>query len=315
MRTFINLTVYILILTGLYSCNSDVFVDDFRTADTELSLDGNGDTAIIKFASSNWDYLSLYIYDDSFTDKLQIYDEHNNLIIEEPYPYMKGLGKIVCNEKLTDFIIERSNPKELKITVGENARPYPISLVLIANNEYESQEIIVDILPSDRYVIDHITYSLNPYSEWRTSDIISIFWLNNDTAEPRTYKLSPYENISYEVMFRSDNPETFQLLGKDNLTVDIPSVENERLVMNGMQAQFNSVHQKHPFSSVEQKEITIPSMTSQEVYLLIDFLWFETEYEIHAVHPKTKNKRIIKGYLQGKMPISYHYLKPRNSND
>lgn len=29
MKTIVNLTAYILILLGLYSCNDDVFVDDF----------------------------------------------------------------------------------------------------------------------------------------------------------------------------------------------------------------------------------------------------------------------------------------------
>lgn len=53
MKIFINLTEYILILLVFYGCNGDVFVDDFRSADSELTLDGNGDTKIIRFASSN----------------------------------------------------------------------------------------------------------------------------------------------------------------------------------------------------------------------------------------------------------------------
>ena len=52
MKIFINLTEYILILLVFYGCNGDVFVDDFRSADSELTLDGNGDTKIIRFASS-----------------------------------------------------------------------------------------------------------------------------------------------------------------------------------------------------------------------------------------------------------------------
>ena len=49
MKIFINLTEYILILLVFYGCNGDVFVDDFRSADSELTLDGNGDTKIIRF--------------------------------------------------------------------------------------------------------------------------------------------------------------------------------------------------------------------------------------------------------------------------
>ncbi|WP_294475533.1 hypothetical protein [uncultured Bacteroides sp.] len=314
MKTFVNLTVYILILTGLYSCNSDVFVDDFRTADTELSLDGNGDTAIIKFASSNWDYLSLYIYDDSFRTPFQVHDERGSSTVESS-PYMKGLGRIVSKEELTDFIIERSNPKELKITVGENARPYPLNFVLIASNEYESQDIYVDISPSDRYVINKIYYPLDdPYHIEKRWEEVSSFVLHNYTDEPYTYTLSPYEKIHYEVMFRLEEPEALQLLGKDNL-VDIPSVENERLVMSGIQAQYTPVVQTLPFLNSEQKEITIPPMTSQKISLLIKYVWFDTTYAITAVHPVTKKERYITGRLQGKMPVSYLYIKPKITND
>ena len=44
MKIFINLTEYILILLVFYGCNSDVIDDDFRSADSELTLDGNGVT-------------------------------------------------------------------------------------------------------------------------------------------------------------------------------------------------------------------------------------------------------------------------------
>lgn len=79
-------------------------------------------------------------------------------------PYLKGLGKIVCDEELIGFTVDRSNPKELKITVDENARSTHFRLMLVVGNEYESQDIYVEISPSDRYVFDHITYSLDMYS-------------------------------------------------------------------------------------------------------------------------------------------------------
>ena len=171
MKTIVNLTAYILILLGFYSCNDDVFVDDFRTSDTEFTLDGNGDEVTIRFASSNWDLVWMYTYDSDFTHQYEVYDADDNLIMRNQDVYLKGLGKIVCNEKLTDFIIQRSNPKELKITVGENVRNDYFRFMLVVSNEYESQEIYVQITPSDRYVFAHITYSLNGYShEWRLED-------------------------------------------------------------------------------------------------------------------------------------------------
>ena len=67
MKKCIDLTAYLLILLVFYSCNGDVFVDDFRSSDSELILDGNGDVAVIRFASSNWDYLQIYTYEENFS--------------------------------------------------------------------------------------------------------------------------------------------------------------------------------------------------------------------------------------------------------
>lgn len=151
MKTFLSLAVYILILLHFYSCNEDVFIDDFRSADTELILDGNGDVGIIRFAASNWDLLEMYTY-ESISYRCKVYDVDGNIITTVENPYLKGLGKIVCDNELFDFTIERSHPKELKITVRENIRYPYFRFMLIASNEYESQTIYVSITSSDRSV-------------------------------------------------------------------------------------------------------------------------------------------------------------------
>ncbi len=43
MKKRIGLTAYLLILLVFHSCNGDLFVNDFRFSDSELTLDGNGD--------------------------------------------------------------------------------------------------------------------------------------------------------------------------------------------------------------------------------------------------------------------------------
>lgn len=241
MKIFINLTEYILILLVFYGCNGDVFVDDFRSADSELTLDGNGDTKIIRFASSNWDVLGVYTYDEGFTYSYAVYDAGGDLITTDQFPYLKGQGKIVCNEELIGFTIERSNPRELKIAVEENARSTHFQFKLTVSNEYESQEIYVDISPSDRYVIDHITYySLDEDSYEKRIEAKRSFVQPNGWGIDYPCLLSPYENVYHEVMFRSDMPELFQLLGESNLTVEIPSVENGHLQMNGKQVRYTS---------------------------------------------------------------------------
>ena len=314
MKTIVNLTAYILILLGLYSCNDDVFVDDFRTSDTEFTLDGNGDEVTIRFASSNWDLVWMYTYDSDFTHQYEVYDADDNLIMRNQDVYLKGLGKIVCNEKLTDFIIQRSNPKELKITVGENVRNDYFRFMLVVSNEYESQEIYVQITPSDRYVFDHITYSLDMYSYGKVIETQKSFVQSNYWDIPYPYLLSPYEDVQHEVIFTSYMPEAFQLLGESNLTVEIPSIKSRYLEMNGKKAQYISTKQSFPYHNTEQKEILIPPSTIQRITLMLEYERFETQYTLYAFHPKTKKQRIITGMLQSKMPVDYH-IKRENINE
>lgn len=161
MKRFLYLTVCFLILGEFYGCNGDVFVDDFRSSDSELTLDGNGDVATIQFAAANWDWM--YIAFD-FPIQYKIYDAYNRLITTDQGPSLNGFGKIVCTGEMIDFTIERVHPKEVKITVGENALSAPFQFQLRASNEYEWQEIRVKISPTDRYVMDSIIYSLDAYS-------------------------------------------------------------------------------------------------------------------------------------------------------
>lgn len=147
MKTIVNLTAYILILLGLYSCNDDVFVDDFRTSDTEFTLDGNGDEVTIRFASSNWDLVWMYTYDSDFTHQYEVYDADDNLIMRNQDVYLKGLGKIVCNEKLTDFIIQRR-----------------VGIVRTFNAEDKASGAIA---PKRLYIKPHVSYDLLVYGATR----------------------------------------------------------------------------------------------------------------------------------------------------
>lgn len=219
MKLFIDLAITILMLSVLYSCNADVFVDDFRTVDSAVSLDGSGDSAIIKFASPNWDYLELYIYDNILMDAFKVYDENNNLVTENQNPYLKGLGKIVCDENRINFMIERSNPKELKITVKKNVRPTHLYLILLASNEYERQEIHVDISPSHRHVIDRSAYSLDSHSPIRKTEKKKSLVLHNEWGIDYSFPLNPLEHANDEVTFKNYNPQERETMN-DNRQIE-----------------------------------------------------------------------------------------------
>ena len=308
MRRFLYLAVCLLVLGEFYGCNGDVFVDDFRPSDSELTLDGNGDVATIQFAAANWDWM--YIAFD-FPIQYKVYDADNRLITNDQGPSLNGLGKIVCTGEMIDFTIERAHPEEVKITVGENALSAPFQFQLRASNEYEWKEIKVEISPADRYVMDSITYSLDTYlydpENWiEKKEGVSFHNLSDVSA---TYTLLPFQAFPHFMRFKSDVPEAFQLLGKAGLTVEIPSMKNGYLVMDGERASFIPEQQMLSCPNTERKDDIIPPRTSRYYTLSMVYDWLETRYTLYVSHSKTKKQRIVTGTLQSRMPVKYNITR------
>lgn len=103
-------------------------------------------------------------------------------------------------------------------------------------------------------------------------------------------------------------PEAFQLLGEAGLTVEIPSMKDGYLVMNGKRVPFISEQQMLPSSNTEQKEDIIPPRTSRYYTLLMMYDWLETRYTLYVSHSKSKKQRIVTGTLQSRMPVKYNII-------
>ena len=199
-------------------------------------------------------------------------------------------------------------PEEVKITVGENALSAPFQFQLTASNEYEWQEIHVEISPADRYVMDSIIYSLDAYSydpENKTERKEGVSF-HNFTDVSSTYTFFPFESFYHFMRFKSDVPEAFQLLGKAGLTVEIPSMKDGYLGMNGKRVSFISAQQMLSCPSTEQEEDIVPPRTARTYTLWMVYDWLETRYTLYVSHPKTKKQRIVSGTLHSEMPVKYH---------
>lgn len=312
MKTFLHIAVYLLIFLGLSGCNSDVFIEDFQPSVSDVTLDGNGDSVTIHFKSSNWNLLHMYDYYDNSSLYYSVYDKDGNIVSQNQSPVLEGLGKIVCDDvvyedKIVDFTIERTHPQEVKLTVNENARSSLFQFSIIASNEYETKEIHVAITPSDRYIFDHITYSLDMYSytdthiEERRSMVID----NRGNGNVTNY-IFPFQNEYRQIQFTSNNPEAFNLLASKP-EVEIPGIVDGYLVMNGERVQYASDMQRLPlpFPDTEKKAVITPAQTSQRITVLLEYEWFETYFTLYAVHPKTKKEKVITGTLKSKMPKGY----------
>lgn len=312
MKSFVKFTAYIFILLNFCSCNSDVFIDDFQPSVSELTLDGNGDEAVIHFSGSGWRSLNIPVF---FQNELEVYDAAGNLINGQQY--LDVLGRIVYHGETLSFTIEGTDPKEVKIKVDENIQSSPFQFLLVASNEYESKEIRVTISPSDRYVFDHITYSLNAY--YYDEPIIektNMIFDNSLASTEAIYLFFPYKNEYHNVMFKSDDPEAFRLLADSNLLIEIPTIEKGGMGMNGKKAQYTSQLQNLslPFPDTEKKNVVVKPHTISHITGVLEYEWFETQYTLYAVHPKTGKKRIITGTMQSRIPKSY-YIKCEDIKD
>ena len=186
------------------------------------------------------------------------------------------------------------------------------------SNEYETKKIYVSITPSDRYIFDRITYSLDAYSytDKQIEERKSIVVNNRGDESIVTNYIFPFKDEHRQIQFTSNNPEAFNLLADSKPEVEIPSIVDGHLVMNGELARYASDMQQLPlpFPDTEKEAVTTPPKTSQRITLLLEYEWFETNFTLYAVHPKTKKEKVITGTLQSKMPKGY-FIKSEKLNN
>lgn len=311
MKVFIPITAFIiggaLVLTG---CNGDVFINEFVPSVTELSMDGNGDSATVHFEGTNWEYLAVYPennYDVPY--EVRVYDSEGVSVGNDPY--LKGLGKVVYGKEGTvDFAVERTASDELEVTVGENIYLKVFEFTIIASNKYESKSIKVTVLPCDRYESDGITYSLDNYLYDEPLEIKDKITVRNKGNTDVTYIIHPYENEYRSIEFTCDNQMLYGLLESKPM-VDIPTMVGSSLKMIGERIQyrlpFDNAYQpeKLPVPEKAEKKIIIPPHTTKEIIVGIQYEWFETDYTLYLVQLKTGKRRTITGSLRSKTPKEF----------
>lgn len=313
MKILTKLSMYLIVLVGLYSCNSDIFIDDFRSPVSTISLDGNGDASTIHFASSNWDLLEIVPYgSNSSACQFKVYDADNNRVPGSNVQMLTGLGRVEAKSRLTDFVIERVSGKEVQIKVGENATLSTYSFVLRASNIYEYQEILVNISPSDRYVFDHITYSLNASIENPFEPSFSINLANHGDVSV-SFPLDLYQRASHIVTFDSDDSLAFQLLQPENLFVDIPSLDGGHIEMRGLKALYKKGEQRLslPDSPTDVRMIPMPPQTTNLISVFLEYNSFKVNYTLFAINPKSKKQRTVTGTIESLMPIKAYWIREK----
>jgi hypothetical protein len=296
-----------LIISTICSCNSEVFIDDFKPSTTEINLNGDGDSTVVSFAHSNWDILGVISDRSNYPLIGNIYDDKGTFIKKDQLLSCKGLCRLTYDDGLTDFQLVRDSYDKLKIHIGENARRVAIPIIIYVGNQYEEKAISLNISPSGQYILDKIVYSsedLQQYTDIVATDSITV---NNQGKDTITIQWKPYEGQYRSVSFTSEDPTAFKLLGNNPVPVRLPYLVNGKMVQDdkgdiGYYPGTGHIGQSFPDVT---KDIKIPPFSTRTIYHLIEYQVFWRYYTLNARNQNSGKERTVTGIFTSRLPIGY----------
>lgn len=185
-HTFV-LMVTLLFMLMLPSCNSDIFVEDFKSDVSQISMSGEGGTTTIRFRSDDWDKLDLSVQ----------YDEHFDRIVTplggEPYAgySLTGDGCISAFNDMTDILVTRRGSEvtvDVKYAIGSDE----LLIWLTAANSvtHEIHNIDVNIDRVRGYEILDVKYVLDSWGgsmEFDSVELDNLSVTSSSSSEPVTW--------------------------------------------------------------------------------------------------------------------------------
>ncbi|ADY37934.1 hypothetical protein Bacsa_3409 [Phocaeicola salanitronis DSM 18170] len=307
MRLSIFITLSFLLCTLFCQCNGDIFVEEFAPAATEYTLNGDGDSITIQFASGDWDvsggYFSSY---QPYT--WTIYDVIGHPVKVDEQPHWEGLGKCLYDDFLLSVEITRDQYNKLYIKTCENAYKDSISLTLTISNSFTTQLIKIHITPATRYQLSRIEYQLSDFSHETIEKKHGYGSFYNVSNVPTRWGIHVFQNRYNQVWFESLWPA--QILAPDT-QVEIPCYhpnEVPPLTLSQQKVTYSEEYQNLPLSYSNLMEwIEIPPHCTQDVYTQITYDKVGVFYNLYAINPKTGKERLFSGTFYSRAPRQTDY--------
>lgn len=308
MKHVLKYSFTLLILSGLYACNSDVFVDKIKLPFVQTTLNGDGDTLTIRFNTTEWQLTGAYEGDNPYGLSGQYYTLDGTDMGPVPSCLLENKGKIVVKDIQHELAFIRSDDKELQVCTGGNitGQPFPFSLLIGNKKHYGGeQEIHFTQGPGSGYVIDRIEYSLIPESEGTESFEDNYLLYSNSSNEPevRTYNLNErmnrhiYLSCSTAIHFAQtdDNPPAINLPSADSSQELKPGSDRIEYFQNGNALVEMSV--QPPFI----RTMTLkPGITN--IKRIAEYQVYSTNYTLFLRNAKTGKPHSVLGTLRSKTP-------------
>lgn len=301
----------------MHGCNSDVFIEKVEIAVTDVELDGNGDECEVEFSMGDFD-LSVGGLEDYEDLNSRFYDADGNELSGFVSNNIEPGGFGRWFNDFLDLKVSRTAPDRVKIIVNENMYTSHVEFTLWVYTEYSNAKIQVSVTPSERYVVDRISYPGTSYQVYNES-MHTLFSKRvvNDMDEPMEYRL-PLDELTYKGMYRftSEYVDLFALLLDGVVEVDVPSFDEWVNGVYGVRAPFASEYSEvdlpGPPNSLANP--IIPPHTTCEITICAYIDEIGIYAEIHGVNPVNGRGRNFDGEVQAILPTMV-FLKKEVINE
>ena len=304
----------------LMSCNTEVFVKDFRSDVDEAHLAGTDDALTLHFPHGGWvlrgSLSSGLSLSSPSSFSIENYDAAGKLVSRSDQIYLTDQGRAELRNGLIQLDVERIGDTELRIRVLENLLPDCELHLTLQHKEVDGMSQLIRVsLAAARYEVDQVAYTLNSWSEEeRTERRVALnVIIPTDKAIPCI--LYPYESECRDVRFGEfllqvegeGYYESFSPLHLFDAAVEVeiptPHPDRAGFEMRGDKALLTDEPQRFDLPNANQSEtVVVQGPGTFIVYKQVDYRKTINSCEIHAHNCDSGKRRVFRASLEQEFP-------------
>ncbi len=283
----------ILLSTGLFGCNDDVFIDPVETDRDTVTLQTPGEEMSVKVTGTDWRILDVH----SGGDFNAGYDGGNIYFVDSP---------------LIALSIEKKDDERLQFRLAYNITGEPYGFHVTVGNKYEERIINLIIAPTGKLEfkeIDYVLYSWGETPGEAYSDEIESYIFQGVDKSPYTFgPITTMPAVYQFIPHYSDYSEEEITNAICNLGVDVPipspSDSYPSWALLGDKASLTTDQSATMLSHFvkPQQSIEVPTGVPIQISRWCDYASYSFQCTITAYNPVTEKDITINAGLKILMP-------------
>lgn len=292
------------------SCENNDTEEQIIPSVEDLSLSGEGESALVTFTNPNWQITAVSTLDKSFQIWGNVYDSAGKLIRSNTMLALDGLGKLESAWSDCGFVIIRDNFNTLKVDVQENSGEEDFGFIITLESGTEMKEITVNQSKSEGYSFEKIEYTLIPGSCKKVWYPNGRFTFRNQTGqEAGIVRYDPFQNQNNNLSFESEDRRAFSWLKDEEMDVEVPGgVWNGELFYNREKIPYRNIITKLPLNfSVGEVTINIP-IGNSKCHFELEYEEYKAAYRVFVKNRKTGVEKVYEGTFVSSCPNGLYKL-------